>query len=383
MRAKLAAFCVIATMAGNASAQLVDTMAAVAVSDQLAAGSVSGGLNPTELTGRANAAAAAANTNAAAQNAAFAPPSPMPPAAPGFAPPVGGGFAPPASGFAPPAGGFGGPPGLSAGMGMAVPTGGTIPGLTGAAVTGPGAFAGQAGAPTPTPIPMIEVLVGKRVFCAVCGNLLEDAFRIKQPVTEQDKYLDDGTHDNGIAGDGIRGNVETIKGQYIGAECHDVQNRLINVVNNAENIVPPRIIAQRDQWGGYDYELPDQREARLSNRYSRMADQDSVLHFFGVHVATLDPFDPDPKVPRLLEKEQQRDDLLRDWNARFLANFRVNKNDPQSQYFQLYVPEPPQLPKYPMPPGYVAPQTLGQPGQAAGGAGLAPTPNIFNGQPVI
>ena len=141
-------------------------------------------------------------------------------------------------------------------------------------------------------------------------------------------------------------------------------------------------MAQRDQWGGYDYEIPDQREARLANRYAQMAEQDSILHFYRLHVATLDPFDPDPQMPRLLEKEQQRDESLRDWNSRFLANFRVNKNDPQSQYYQLYVPEPPQLPRYPMPPGFVAPQTLNQPAQA-GGALAAPTPNIFNGQPVI
>jgi hypothetical protein len=111
--------------------------------------------------------------------------------------------------------------------------------------------------------------VGKRIYCAVCGILLEDAMQLAVPQTQQDQYLDDGVHDNGIQNDGIRGNVETIKDKYMGAECNAVKNRLINVVRGAENLDP--------------------------------------MHFYRYHVMALDPITAGPNMPSVLEREQQRD----------------------------------------------------------------------------
>jgi hypothetical protein len=172
--------------------------------------------------------------------------------------------------------------------------------------------------------------------------LLEDAFQQTVFQSEQDKYADDGVHDNGIAGDGIRGSVTTIKDKYIGAETNTLKNRLINLVRHAENLSP--------------------------------------MEFYGYHVMAVDPTTQHRLMPNLLEKEAQRDESLRDWNNKFLADYRVDKNDPRSEFYQLYVPDPPLPPPYPVPPGYVAPQKLA-PGQTPAPPGS--TPNIYNGDPVI
>ncbi len=58
-----------------------------------------------------------------------------------------------------------------------------------------------------------------------------------------------------------------------------------------------------------------------------------------------------PELPNILEKASERDDILRDWNNRFLANFRKDKDDPKSDYYQLYIPEPPAPPTYSFRPG--------------------------------
>lgn len=232
--------------------------------------------------------------------------------------------------------------------GLQQPAGAAYPGLTqpGIGQYPQGAFAqpGQPAVATPTPIPNIKVLVGKRVYDAVTGQLLEDAIQLEVPQTDADKYEDDGIRDNGIPGDGIRGNVETIRDTFIGTETNSTKNRMINVVRRVEDLNP--------------------------------------MEFYGLPAAVIDSRIADSELPGYLEAERRMDETLRDWNNRFLADFRVDKNDPRSDFYQIYVPEPPQPPRYPMPPGYIAPQNreggAGQPGMTA-----APTPNIWNGEPVI
>ncbi len=352
----------------------------------LDAGSVTGGVNAGLVQDRARAAAAQANNpygavppTGAIPNPAggFAPPGaqPLPGAAPSFAPP---GAASPYGAVVPGAVGPGavGPGAIAPGAGFAAAAG----------WLGPWAVAGLPGVSSPTRIPQIEVLAGKRVYCAVCGSLLEDPIKLKRPETEKDKYLDDGIHDNGIANDGIRGNVSVSKDEYIGAECNNVKNRLINVVRRSEELVPASMIGEREP-SPYDIEDYESRQRRLEAKYAGQANEESVMHFYRLHVATINPLESNPAMPKLLEKEQQRDELLRDWNARFLAPYRKDKNDPKSDFYQLYVPEPPAVPQYPVPPGYVSPQSLSNPQAGAPGApgvpGAAPTPNIWNGQPVI
>lgn len=238
-----------------------------------------------------------------------------------------GGPGDPTLGLAPPP-----PLGLAA-PGAPAPATAAFPGLGGPQPGFPQG-AGQPGAvATPTPIPEIRVLTGQRVFDAVTNALLDDPAYISRPQAEQDQFFDDGIRDNGIANDGVRGNVETIKGQFIGAETNSIKNRTINLVRNAEELSP--------------------------------------MVFFGYHIMAVDPTTQHRDMPNLLQKEAQHDELLRDWNARFLADFRKDKNDPRSEYFDLYVPNPPALPRFPKPPGYVAPQKLA-PGQTPALGVVAP-----------
>jgi hypothetical protein len=211
---------------------------------------------------------------------------------------------------------FPGQPGALPGAFPGAPGG--APAFNGLGPANPGA--GQPVAATPTPEATVEVLAGKRVYDAVNGALLEDIVKVKISPKDLDKYPDDGIHDNGIAGDGIRGNVDTFRKQYIGTVSNDIKNRLITLVR-------------------------------------KVADTDP-LTFYGYHFAAVDPVTQNPDMPNYLTLEKDRDESLREWNNKFLADYRVDKNDPQSEYYQLYIPEPPLFPQSYPPAGYIAPQKM-------------------------
>lgn len=357
---------------------MVELGAAMATQDQLAAGAVGGGLNPATYTGRAQAAVQAANmrpefgATATMPNPAAGYPASPPLGAPATALP--GAAAPPPGPGVPPAA-----LGIEEG---GAPAAAPIPGLS--RPTGPAAqpAVGQPGAPAaPTPIPTIKVLVGRRVYCAVCGTLLDDAYYLTVPATEKDKYLDDGIHDNGVPNDDIRGNVETIKDKYIGPECNEVKKRLIAAIRSAEALYRPPL-GEMAAESYFVNEPAEDRRKRLEIEARRVADEASTMLFFGYHICSLNPVSENPAFPNILEKEKQRDELLRDWNNKFLAAFRTDKNDPKSDFYQVYVPEPPALPRYPFPQGYhpVQKRASGaQPGQPQPQA----TPNIYNGDQVL
>jgi hypothetical protein len=353
---------------------MVELGAAMATQDQLAAGAAGGGLNPATYTGRAQAAVQAAN-----MRPGVAPTAPLPNPAAGFS-------APPPLGAAAPAAAA---PGGAVAAGVEG-TGGeqnppdVIPGLSRPTAPQPVAPAAPGAVATPTPIPTIKVLVGRRVYCAVCGTLLDDAYYLTVPATDKDKYFDDGIHDNGVAGDDIRGNVETIKDKYIGPECNDLKKRLIAAIRGAENLYRPPI-GEAAKEAYFVYEPEADRRKRLEIDAQRVADEASTMLFFGYHICSLNPVSDNPMFPNILEKEKQRDELLRDWNNKFLAAFRTDKNDPQSDFYQIYVPEAPALPRYPFPPGYVPlpKRASGATGQQPGQVQPQATPNIYNGDQVL
>ncbi|GIX44794.1 MAG: hypothetical protein D6691_08055 [Candidatus Hydrogenedentota bacterium] len=371
MKLKVTGIVALAFAAGLAQAQtMAELGAAMAVQGQLDASAAGGGLNPTTYMGRAEAAVAAANARPELAMTGV-PPNP----AQGFAPPAPVGLP---EGVPPDAAlGMGPQPGAAPGQ---LPGTAPIPGLS--RPVGPPTTIGAPAAPgaaVPTPQPMIKVLVGRRVYCAVCGTLLDDAYYIDVLATEKDKYLDDGIHDNGVAGDDIRGNVETVKDSYIGPECDTLKNQLIAAIRTAENLYrPPMSVVPNPAISLW--EPSEDRRKRLETEAQRTADEASTMMFFGYHVMGVNPRTSPPELPNILEKAKERDDILRDWNNRFLANFRKDKDDPKSDYYQLYIPEPPAPPTYSFPPGYRAPQVQGTPG--AGGP-ATPTPNIYNGDAVI
>lgn len=206
-------------------------------------------------------------------------------------------------------------------------------------------YGGQAGAvmtPAATPIPTANVMTGRRVYDAVSGGLLEDAIEIAVRQGDVDAYPDDGVRDNGIAGDGIRGNVETLSGQYIGLFSNSVKNHLVHAVSNAENIDP------MIYYGYHVAKLDPKTEG--PKRYGRALPEEADDELMVTRVADM---------PNVLDLEEQRDELVRKWNQDFLAQYRVVPEDPQSSYYPVFVPAPPLTPmNYPVPNGYVSPQSV-------------------------
>lgn len=383
---------------GGARAQLVETLAAAGVADTLAGSSVSGGMNPTELTNRAKGAVSASNQRAASSDQASSAlgagatsagytgqggvGAPLPPAAPAPGlPSVGGGFSPAAA----PPGGVG--PGAQVDPAFAQPAPlppqqlpgvlgggqpavvGGFPGVSPGAGAIPGAIPGAAGAtPTPTPIPTINVLTGLNVKDAVTGAILQSPTQLVVLLSTKDQFQDDGIHDNGIAGDNIRGNVERIENKFVSAETNNIKNRLVSMLGKVEGMSPLRfagpVVATTDQ------------NYRLRNSTNPQAD--------------LRPTPAD-----YLDLEKERDDKLADWNRRFLAVFRSDQQNPKSRFYEVYVPEAPQPPRYQLPPGYNSPQkrydgSTPEPGAATAGGGAAQPPpgaggrpNIYNGDSVF
>ncbi len=283
-------------------------------------------------------------------------PGMAPPPVPGQVPGVGN----PAAGFAPgqmggnTAGGYDPMMGDPAMMGDPTMMGGGMPGQpTGAAAA-------------PTPIPTEDVLTGRRVYDAVSGGLLEDAIEIAVRQSDAELYADDGLNDNGIAGDGIRGNVNTSKEEFIGQFSNTMKNYLIHAVGNAEQIDPM-------VYYGYYFAKIDPRPVEGLKRYGLPlpGEQDTSL-----------VVNTEADFPSVLDLEHDRDELVRRWNYEFLAEYRVVANDPQSEYYPVFIPSPPLTPaNYPVPTGYVAPQAGALATQSAADAAAATAIAVQQAQP--
>lgn len=254
--------------------------------------------------------------------------------------------------------GFGGPapvpgqvPGVGnpgTGFGGAPMGGNSMPGMASGmpgAVPGQPGMAGMAGQPQGVAAPTIEtakVQTGRRVFDAVSGAILEDAVEIT--VRQEDvASFDNGTQDNGLAGDGIRGNVVTSRNQFIGRFSNLVKDQLVHAVHNAEQIDPM-------VYYGYHVAKVNPTPTEGMKRYGLpLPGEGSDMDIEMVKAV--------PNMPSVVDLEDDRDDLVKRWNDKFLANYRVNPQDPQSDYFAIFVPSPPLTPAgYPVPNGYVAPQ---------------------------
>lgn len=171
----------------------------------------------------------------------------------------------------------------------------------------------QSTSPMATPVPtpkMIRVLSGSRVQCAVSGVVLEDIVYKEVPEAEKGNYYDDGTHGDAEAGDGTWTNI-TIRNDVMSPESHAILQRLTSLLNNIEDAEP--------------------------------------MDFYRLNVATSEPLS---SLPKQIDEEQDRDIKLTEWNDRFLRMFRQNENNPQSDFYPLYLPPPPSYPKVPLPQGF-------------------------------
>ncbi len=184
-------------------------------------------------------------------------------------------------------------------------------GIRGRRPTRSGAPQPGPGQPTPTPtVKKIRVLSGSRVTCAVCGTLLEDTVYKEVPESQKENYYDDGTHGDAEAGDGTYTNI-TVCSDVMCPACHSILQKLLTLLSITENTEP--------------------------------------MDFFRLNVVTTDPLS---SLPKQITEEQNRDIKLSEWNDRFLQMFRVNKNDPNSPFYPLYVPPPPSYPSVPLPQGF-------------------------------
>jgi len=154
-------------------------------------------------------------------------------------------------------------------------------------------------------IPKMTVIEGTRVYCRVCGKLLQEAIRKQIPATDENKsrYYDDGQNGGDlVANDGIYTNVE-ISRDYIGPECADVRNKLITFLNRAE--------------------------------------KESAVDFFRMTALSNDPVS---SLAKTYEKEGQKDEYLKIWRNKFLSKYKKNPDDPNSEFLAIYVPKPPEYP---------------------------------------
>jgi hypothetical protein len=282
---------------------------------------------------------------------------------PGMAPPVPGQL----PGVQNPGAGFGAP-----GMGGNTMPGGMPGGVNGAEVGMEGLNGQTPGFTPPPPINTESVYTGRRVFDAVSGALLEDAVEITVRQEDVAAY-DNGTNDNGLVGDGKKGNVITSRNEFIGQFSNLVKNELIHAVHNAEQIDPM-------VYFGHHVAKINPTETEGLKRYGRPLSEEA-------DGGSVQMVNAEPDFASIINLEEDRDNLVRRWNDKFLAKYRTNPQDPQSEYFAVFVPSPPLTPaNYPVPTGYVAPQAVAKAqekqldAEAATLAAAAAASNVRGGQ---
>jgi hypothetical protein len=182
-----------------------------------------------------------------------------------------------------------------------------------------------------------KVLTGRRVVDAITKKLLDDVYYDQIPQSRFGELermpRDDGVWPDLLKDDSIYSNFEVIENQYIGFESNELKKTTIRVLTAAEKLSPQK--------------------------------------FFLLNVTATDPYST---LPFNLDKEEERDRKIEEWNRKFLNKYRKNPADPMSSFLPLYVPRPPDFPYSDPPAGFVymtAAQLAQQ--QAAGAAGgLAP-----------
>ncbi|MFC1601191.1 hypothetical protein ACFL34_02450 [Candidatus Sumerlaeota bacterium] len=201
-------------------------------------------------------------------------------------------------------------------------------------------------------IPTQKVLTGMRVTDHVSGRLLDDIYYDEVPVDDIDS-LDPAANDDGIwpdlvANDGTYSNFSE-SNEFLGPESNGIKQRLIRMIESAEELDP--------------------------------------LEFFMIPVASVDSYSPSDylveeeqkqKMPSYLEQEEARDSKILEWNSLFLRDYRIDPKSPISEFWPLYVPRPPQMPRSEPPEGFSAAflDTLeAAEGQEAEGGTTTPRPS--------
>lgn len=234
------------------------------------------------------------------------------------------------------------------------------------AAGGPAAAFGGAPAPVPAaapaipltgPIPpRVSVLSGTRVFDAVTGVLLDDPQEHLVPETQKSQYYDDGTHGDVQANDG-KFTRFTESHDYLAQSNQRVKEELVQALIAANNMTPLKFY-------GYSLMSTSRSDAASRNRaWKLVPDPDGI----GASLQEV-PIDKPLQVPNYRATEAEKDKKVKDdWSDRFLQEFRKNKDSLASEFYPMYIPQPP------LPPPVAAPAAwrpfAGGPAGVPGSAG--------------
>jgi len=157
----------------------------------------------------------------------------------------------------------------------------------------------------------ILVLTGQRVLDAVTKALLEDVHFEKVPEDRKNvAFYDDGTHGDLVPNDNIWTNILEERRDVLSPESNYIKLIYLRMLEISEETNP--------------------------------------IEFFRIPIATDEPLSSLPKVS---EKEADRDEtFLRTWNKQFLALYRQDGENPESDFLPIFVANAPQKPETPAPP---------------------------------
>jgi hypothetical protein len=189
----------------------------------------------------------------------------------------------------------------------------------------------------------ITVIAGTRVFDVITGELIDDAIRKKIPESEKDKYFDDGTHGDMIAGDEIYTRIDGEKRDVIGASNQKVKEQLIQALRVADGYTPV-------EFYGFSLMSTDRTEPLPRNAAWKVVKDPKGIGY----MLSEEPVSTPLSVPKFRDKLKEKDHIVKDdWSNRFLAEYRKKKDDLSSEFYSVYIPNPPQPPAVVPPVGWM------------------------------
>jgi hypothetical protein len=180
----------------------------------------------------------------------------------------------------------------------------------------------------------MSVVTGERVKDAITNQLLDDAYVKQVPLSERANYYDDGTHGDLIPNDGQFTNV-TMREDVIGQSNQRIKERLIKALMVAESYDPLEFFRLTLASTEERNNLPRNRSWML------VPDPKGGPGY----VLQERPVEKPVEVPNYRKKLMARDSRIKnDWAFRFLQEYRKNKDSLTSEFYPMYIPQPPQPP---------------------------------------
>ncbi len=184
-------------------------------------------------------------------------------------------------------------------------------------------------------IPKEKVMAGTRVRDHITGELLDDPHEQLVPASEQTNFYDDGTHGDIEAGDGKFSLVD-VRDDVLGEGTQRAKEQLVRALVVAENLSPLEF---------YGFTLMSTElhaPYRPKSSWKLVPDPEGGP---GLTLAQV-PVERPKDVPDYREWVGRKDDKVKeDWADRFLKSYRINPDSLESEFYPLYIPNPPQPPQ--------------------------------------